>query len=457
MAVPTSTRAVALATIVTLFAGAPAWGLMRPDHALAVAVGLTAQTLCAETFISGLPPERIFHDSVAARPGLNLIAWGLRYNIDQQRREVSASWLGLARTSAVHRGPAGCQLNHGRPIAPAPILAPIAVSTTPWIKAPADTRIEAALDQAFAEPAKGAHRVRAIVIVRDGQIVGERYGPGVRSDTALPGYSLTKTAIGALTGVAVRQGRLRMDQAAPVTQWRAAGDPRATITPNALLRMTSGLDAAETHSGFDPTSRMLFLEPDMAAYAQDLPAKQAQGHAFAYQSANTLILSRILANLAGGREADALSFVRRELFAPLGMTTAVLQTDAAGTPVGSEGMLASARDWARLGQLFMDDGIHDGRRILPEGWVAYATRPTLGGPYGAGLWLARASKPTPLSIITQASLPADAFYASGDLGQRIYILPSARLVVVRLAASTGPAFGIRADMTLLGALSSASD
>lgn len=444
-----SVRILALATAGALLA-APSWALTRPDRAVSVAVGLTAQTLCAETFVSGLAPERVFRDSIAARPGLNLIAWGMRYEIDRPRREVRANWLGFARKRAIHRGLAGCQLVRGGAAPPAPILQPVTADLTPWIQNATSAKIEAALDQAFAEPSKGPRRrVRAIVIVRDGHIIGERYASGVGRDTPLPGYSLTKTAVNALAGVAVRQGRLDMQRPAPVALWRVPGDPRSAITPDQLLRMTSGLAAAETHSGLDPTSRMLFLEPDMAQYAQSLPLKVSPGKSFAYQSANTLILSRILADLAGGSEADALNFARRELFAPLGMGTAILQTDEKGTPVGSEGMLASARDWARLGQLFLNGGESNGRRILPENWIRYSTSPTLGGPYGVGLWLTHAATPTPQSSVTEAALPADAFYASGDLGQRIYVVPSAHLVVVRLGASDGPGFGLRADMQLL--------
>lgn len=445
-------RLVALATAGAVLA-APTWALTQPNHAVSVAVALTAQTLCAETYISGLAPARVFRDSIAARPGLNLIAWGMRYTIDRPRGEVRASWLGFARTRAVLRGPAGCQIVRGVVVSPAPVLQPITADLTSWVRDPASAQIEAALDQAFAEPSKGPRRrVRAIVIVRNGHIVGERYAPDVGPDTPLPGYSLTKTAVNALAGIAVRLGRLDMQRPAPVAQWRVEGDPRSKTTPDQLLRMTSGLAAAETHSGFDPTSRMLFLEPDMARYAQSLPLKEPSGKSFAYQSANTLILSRILADLAGGTEADALNFAKRELFAPLGMKTAILQTDEAGTPVGSEGMLASARDWARLGQLFLSGGEVSGRRVLPENWVDYSTSPTLGGPYGAGLWLPRGATATPQSSITEAALPADAFYASGDLGQRIYVVPSAHLVVVRLGASDGPGFGLRPDMQLLQTL-----
>ena len=399
--------------------------------------------------MSGLPAEPAFRTSIATRPGLDLIAWGIRYQIDKPNHQVLANWLGFGKARAVYRGGAGCQLNVGV-AAPPPLLIPLTTGPPAWVETPRDPRIEAALTEAFTEHTTGSRRqVRAIVIIRDGQIIGERYAAGVGIETPLPGYSLTKTAISALAGIAVREGRLKMDQPAIVSSWTENGDVRATITPDELLRMTSGLDAAETHSGFDPTSRMLFSETDMARYAASLPIKDPPGQHFEYQSPNTLILSRIIADQAGGTEAAALNFARRELFAPLGMATAVLQTDPTGTPAGSQGMLASARDWARLGQLLLNGGAVNGRQILPTTWVAYMTRSTLGLPYGAGVWLSQSAIDIPQSVLTRQVLPANAFYSSGDLGQRIYIIPSARLVVVRLGASSGPDFGLRADMELM--------
>lgn len=442
--------------------GAPAWSLTRPDRALRVATGLAAETLCAEVFVSGLDPDRVFADSVASRSGLNLLAWGMRRELDRAQGEVRISWLGLQPSRAVFRGLAGCQLvGPGARVAPPPVLQPLASADLPAIAGPglvgpADAAIAKALDAAFAEPAKGApRRVRAIVVVHEGRVIAERYAAGVGPDTPLPGYSLTKTALNALSDVMSAKGRLDMRAPAPVAAWRGAGDPRAAITPEQLLRMTSGLDAAETHSGFDPTSRMLYVEPDMAGFAATLPLKAPPGTSFAYQSPNSLILGRVIADLAGGGEAGVLNFARGELFGPLGMTTAVLPTDAAGTPMVSAGMLASARDWAKLGMLFLNDGMAGERRILPPGWVAWSSSQTLDRGYGAGLWLNNGSAAEPQMPLTRAGMPPDAVYGSGDLGQRLYIVPSQRLVVVRLAASSPPDFGLRGDMEMMRGLTAA--
>jgi hypothetical protein len=209
-----------------------------------------------------------------------------------------------------------------------------------------------------------------------------------------------------------------------VPAWRDADDPRRAITVDHLLRMTSGLALAETHSGFDPLSQMLFLERDMAGYAERAPLEARPGTRFAYTGGSTLILSRIIRDAVGGRAEDVLRFARRELFHPLDMRGVTFEVDAAGTPIGSTYVLAPARDWARFGLLFLNGGVARGRRILPEGWVSYSSSRTLSTNHAAGFWLPR-----------NPGWPRDSFYASGMLGQNVVVVPSERLVIVRFGAT----------------------
>lgn len=438
-------------------AAAPAWAFFRPDRALQVATGITARTLCSETFISGLNPARVYSESLKPRGGFGLLGPWLHYRVNPQAKEVHADWGGLFHSRAVYRGAAGCQLWQGegdvssppalKPFDAAPDLPEIA---GPTLVAPSDPALVRALDRVFAEPASGRPRnVRAVVIVKDGRVVAERYAPGIGIDTPLFGYSMTKTVTSALVGVLVRDGQLRVDAPAPVSAWRGAGDPRGAITVDNLLRMDSGLAAEETGSGFDPTSRMLYAEPDMADFAARSKLKHAPGAVWEYQSPNTLLLSKIIKDAVGGKEADALNFARTVLFGPLGMRTAVFETDAAGTPVGSQSLLASARDWAKFGQLYLNDGMAGERRILPVGWVAAARRSTLGSEYGAGLWINTSTSKNALARVTRDGMPSDAYYASGDLGQRIYILPGQKLVIVRMGATHQPGFDIQGDLRLI--------
>jgi CubicO group peptidase (beta-lactamase class C family) len=450
--------------VLVITAGIVAAAYFRPDRALQVATGITARTLCSETFISGLDPARVYAESVRPRGGFGVLEHWLHYRVDREAKEVHADLARQFRSRAVYRGAAGCQLWPGEGSPPAaPALAPIDAAPDlpeiagPELVVPSDPALVSALDEMFAEPSGGPPRhVRAVVILKDGRVIAERYATGIGVDTPLFGYSMTKAVTSSLVGVLVGDGRLKLDGPAPVPAWRAAGDPRSAITVDNLLRMDSGLAAEETGSGFDPTSRMLYAEQDMAGFAAGLSLKHPPGTVWEYQSPNTLLLSKIIKDTVGGQEADTLNFARSALFEPLGMRSAVFETDAAGTPVGSQSLLASARDWAKFGQLFLNDGVAGGRRILPEGWVASAHRSTLGSEYGAGFWINDSASKSALARVTRGGMPAEAYFASGDLGQRIYILPTQKLVIVRMGATHQPGYDIKGDLRLIHAVMAAT-
>ena len=244
-----------------------------------------------------------------------------------------------------------------------PVLPEIA---GPAVVEPADPALKAALDHAFEEPAAPPYRrTRAVVVVRDGKVIAERYAAGIGVDTQLIGFSLTKSVTNALIGVMTQQGLTSPSLPAPIPEWRSATDPRREIEIEHLMRMTTGLDLDETNSGFDPTSRM-YLEDDSAAYAVKAKMIAPLGTRFAYSSPTTQILARVVRDATGGPE-QSLAFAWRELFNPLGMRNVTMEFDAAGTIQGSTWMLASARDWAKLGLLYLNDGIVGGKRILHRG------------------------------------------------------------------------------------------
>jgi CubicO group peptidase (beta-lactamase class C family) len=428
----------------------------RPDRALKVATGVVASTLCSEVFVSSQDPDQVYAQALLPTPGLQLLARRMHYTVDRAQKEVRTDWAGFFASRSVDRGTAGCRLLPAdAPVPPPPALAPIAAAALlpdlagPGLVVPADPALAAALDHVFAEPDAGPPLwVKAVVVVKDGRVIAERYAPGIGADTPLLGYSASKTAINALVGILVNQGKLQVEAPAPVAAWAEPTDARHAITIDNLLRMTSGLAAEETDDGFDPTSRMLFIEPDMAGFAEQAALKRPPGTVWEYESPNTLILSRIVKDAVGGSEADVLNFARRDLFGPLGMQSAVFETDATGTPVGSTNMLASARDWAKLGLLYLNDGVVGGQRLLPAGWVAYSRRSTLGTSYGAGLWTNDGTSEGAQGRIA-AGMPADSFYASGRLGQRVYVMPSQQLVIVRLGISQQPGFGLDGDLRLI--------
>jgi hypothetical protein len=447
-----------LAPVLLLAAGAPLAACDSLHSAAGVSAGFVSHQLCSGVFVSGQDPELYYRQAIA--PTASVVAPLISHKLDLDRREASASFAGLVtRTAAYHPG-LGCGLVRGAPPAavaappPAPALLPPIAG--PDVVEPQDSRLRAALDRAFAETDHAPHRwTKAVVIVHDGQVIAERYAPGYGVDTPILGWSMTKSVTNALIGVLVRQGRLSLDGPAPVAAWSAPGDPRHAISIDALMRMTSGLDIGQSldaslGTAFDPTGRMVFDETDMAGFAERARLGAAPGTSWTYTNGDTLLLSRMIRDQAGGDAAHVVAFAHRELFDKLGMTQVTLEFDGVGTPIGASHMWASARDWARFGMLYLDDGVVGGERILPQGWADYSARLTPGSEtygYGAGFWTNRGDS-AGARIRTAGGMPADAFMARGNEGQYVVIVPSARLVIVRL----GMAYTPREDMPAVARL-----
>jgi CubicO group peptidase (beta-lactamase class C family) len=433
------TRSIWLAFAVLVIAVACGVWLYRPDRALKIGTASISQTICDEVFISGLDADRVFAEEIQPQRGLRRLLRRLRYTVDPARRRVTTTWAGRFASVATYRDGYGCTQGDADALGIAPeFTSPVLANDPPMPVTPLDSKLSEALDRAFAErPQPPYRRVRAIVVARDGEIIAERYAQGIGPNTPLLSYSVSKSVINALVGILVRQGKLDVNASVPVTAWNSPSDPRHAITLDQLLRMTSGLNLEESDSGFDPVSRMLFIEPDMAAYAETAKLIAKPGQTWEYTSGNTLIVSAIVRDAVGGHAADVLRFAHRELFDPVGMQHVTVEFDDAGTPIGSTRILASARDWARFGQLYLNDGVVEGKRILPEGWVSYSTKPTLDSPYGSGFWV-NAGQHEDARGRVQAGMPVDSYFASGLFGQRVVIVPSQRLVIVRFGATIDP-------------------
>ena len=424
----------------------------RPDRAIRVATGSVAHNVCSKTFVSGLDPQTVFAETTD-RAGVRRLRWGLRYHLDRTAQTVDASLAGLFNNRAAFHDGFGCVLLRG-PNEPyllksdlaalkvpksSPLLTEIA---GPTLVEPSDPALKAALDHAFEEPAAPPfRRTKAVVVLHNGTVIAERYADGIGIDTPLLGFSMTKSVVNALIGILTQQGLVTPSMPAPIPEWRAATDPRHEIEVEHLMRMTSGLALDETNSGFDPSSQMLYLHNDMAGFAVQAAIIAPPGTRWAYSSPTTLLLARIVRDAVGGPE-QTLAFAWRELFNPLGMRTVTLEFDGAGTLQGSTYMLASARDWARFGLLYLNDGVVGGKRILHEDWVDFSAAATLDTDYGAGFWTNRSEHEDAKGRV-RLGIPRDAFFASGDLGQRIVIMPSQHLVVVRLGDSVDPTGDIR--------------
>jgi CubicO group peptidase (beta-lactamase class C family) len=310
------------------------------------------------------------------------------------------------------------------PLPPQPV-------TTPWPTAqwPRGT-LEPALQREVERHAHGIFELSpaqgvtyALLVVKSGRIVYERYAAGASAMYLQYSWSMAKSITQALAGILVRDGRLDLHAPAAVPEWQSPGDPRRAITLDQLLRMSSGLAFTEDYVDGEVSDviRMLTGEGrhDMGAFAAAKPLAHAPGTAWSYASGTTNIVCRILRDAIGNGATGMLDFMRRELFEPIGMATPLPKFDTSGTFVGSSYCLAIPQDFARFGLLYLRDGVWDGRRILPAGWVDYARTPTYADAtqaYGAHWWL-MPGKPW--------------FMASGYDGQRILVAPERDALIVR--------------------------
>ncbi|MEO8524456.1 MAG: serine hydrolase [Caldimonas sp.] len=313
--------------------------------------------------------------------------------------------------------------------------------TQVWPRADLDPRVdrdalEQLLERAFgdAEP-DDLERTNAVVIVQRGAIVAERYRADVDPDRAFISWSMAKSITSCLIGILVRDGRVDVSQPIAVKEW-PAGDPRRRITIDQMLRMVDGLRFREAEPLGDGSVRyyaadesdvipMLFGigKDDVAAFAATLPCQAEPEARWNYNSGASNLLARLVRERLGTDEAGMRAFMQSELFERIGMRTADPRFDAAGNFIGSSSCYCSARDFARFGYLYLRDGIWDGERILPAGWVDYSRTPSpqSDGIYGAHFWVV----PGSLGL----------FYCSGAFGQRILISPKLDLVVVRLGVT----------------------
>ncbi|MCA8256647.1 beta-lactamase family protein [Burkholderia sp. AU31624] len=417
--------------------------------ALPAATGYASHYLCVRALAGGDGDARaLFAREVKPiNPLFNFVT----YRIDRARQTVEAAGLGVLRsTVALYRPGLGCT------IAPAGAIdalradgrglaLPPAVADAGYVDhygnaddvAPADPlpALSAVLDRAMAEPSPASLRNTLAVVVRqDGKLVGERYAPGVTADTPLLGWSMTKSVTALLAGVLARDGKLTLTQDHLLDDWAQPGDPRQAIQLRNLLQWTSGLDYQEGYLPGSDTTKMLYQSTDMARFVASRPLKVAPGREVDYQSGGSVLVAKIVARAISPRPLDIVPFARARLFEPLGIRTAMMEPDASGTLVGGSYMLASARDWSKLGQLILQQGVWRGTRIVEPDWVRFMATPQAArhdGRLGAHLWLnagVGAARRFP-------SLPADLMMMDGFNHQLVVIVPSCRAVITRLGAT----------------------
>jgi CubicO group peptidase (beta-lactamase class C family) len=407
---------------------------------LNVGTAYQAKQFCSGVFISQRSPESIFdRDVLAEIRGLSAleqsIVKSIEVNIDRPRQSTTASIFGLAKHQAIFRSGLGCTLvidtSETELRSQAKLLNLTPQQDRRWLPRKT-TQISAEINQKQLTAAMDwifspQHNSRAVVVVHKGQIVAERYAPGFSAQMPLHGWSMTKSVMNALVGILVKEGKLSLTDKNLMPEWNNPGDRRSQITLDLMLRMSSGLQFDENEGNpLGNLIQMLYGQSNVAAYAADRPLEADPGTKWQYASGTSNIISRIIRNAVGGSDADYLTFPRRALFDRLGMSSAVIEPDASGTFIGSAFMYATARDWARFGLLYLQDGVWEGQRILPAGWVKYSRTPTPTAPeknYGAHFWLMNVSTPSGHSEIMTAQ---------GFQDQYTAIIPSHQLVIVHL-------------------------
>jgi CubicO group peptidase (beta-lactamase class C family) len=430
-----------LAAVILLSAGAYGINYLRDIEA--IAAGYVSQTLCTNVLMLGRDQAEVEAKDLSAKQ--NEIATS---TVKDGRVETTTRIGPVSNTtSSVYRPGLGCSILAGRKLEDV-----LAVSmdehtesqpaSRTWPAVNADVpgvdreKLDSVTYGAFTENTDDIYKAkntRAVLVHYKGNLIAERYAEGFDGDTPLRGMSMTKSATATVIGILVGQGRLDIHAPAPIDGWSELDDGRSRVTTHHLLTMTAGFDYQEKNGESAPRGllvNMLYAVPDSPGFAAQTPLRGEPGNSWAYQTVHSVLLQQVARNVIAD-DQQYYRFAQRYLFDKLGMGNSFFQADAAGNFIGGASMYASARDWMKLGLLYLNDGVHQDERILPEGWVEYATtasEPSLQTrAYGAQIWL---NTPAPHQLFP--GMPEDAYAFQGHFGQYVIVVPSLELVVVRM-------------------------
>ena len=417
-----------LRIVLAVLAAALLGGCLYLNSLLPIITGYAAKNLASDVFVSGREPA----DVEALDLHFSFIKF-TRNKVDFENKTVTSRFL-WGKSVAAYRDGYGVTLLRGKKAAEFQAekypLAPEAEG--PDCLEPGDS----ALTERLAPIAKALvddHAYNgtpfAFVVLHEGKVVAERYREGLTARTRLLSWSMAKSFTNALAGVMAGDGMVDIYAPTGIPEWQ--GDERAAITLNDLMQMQSGLEWNEDYGNRSDVNLMLHREKDMGLYAIDKPLEHKPGTFWYYSSGSTNIVMRYLRGKFAS-DTEFLTYLRERLFAPLGIRNAVFEPDMSGTPVGSSYLYITAREFASFGQLYLDDGVFQGQRILPEGWVEYTATPASDSKdgYGSFFWLNK-DKFWP-------DIPEDMFNCQGHDGQEVFIIPSKDLVVVVLGYSPKP-------------------
>lgn len=405
--------------------------------------GYGAKNMCSAVYLQHRDANDIIKEDLAGFP----LSLGT-FELDEKDSSVTGSVWGLAKRKAIFRSNIGATLVNDFTeeqiraqhfsIPPKPVVNMDSIAW-PYGNRVTDSipsfinkvKLTAAIDSVMAATNDGKPAyTRGVLVLYDGKIIAERYATGFDQSTVMLGWSISKSLVGAMIGILVKQGKLNINAPAPVEEWK--GTEKEKITIKNLLQQSTGLDYVEEYDRPSDVTKMLFSKGDMAAYTANRPLEHEPGTVFNYTSGNSNILSRIIRKTAG--ENDYPAFPYRELFYKINAYSFMLEPDASGTYIGSSYSYGTVRDFARFGLLYYNNGAWNGEQVLPANWVFDSRQPCTANKYhryGYQFWLNGLDE----NDTTQRKfpdLPADLFYCNGFGGQFVLIIPSEKLIVVRM-------------------------
>ncbi len=424
---------------------------------LSLGAAAYAKILCSALFVSGRDEAEARRNSAyfltpeSDRAHVTTV-------VDRDRRIVRATVRGLVTRSAGFYGDQGCVIHpEGTEsvfFAPTPVRTTLpdarsqawpmgdVVPDAPWPAEFDKAATDAAVGVAFSDPEA---LTAGMLVLHKGRIVAERYDQGVNADTQLESWSMGKSLTATLVGLLIQQGALALDAPAPVAAWQRAGDPRRAITVSHLLRMSSGLhctspgdpDYAPARDGYPAHALVYTGAIDVFRFSTSRPLQFTPGTEGRYRNCDPLTLGAIVRQLVEARGEEYLTWPQRALFDRIGIRRQVLEPDPYGNFVLSGYDYGTVRNWARLGLLYAQDGVWQGTRLLPEGFARFVSTPAPGWAtprYGGLFWV---------NGTNELDAPPDAYWMAGAGGQRVIVIPSRDLVIVRLGHMRGDTVGMK--------------
>ncbi|TCL08721.1 CubicO group peptidase (beta-lactamase class C family) [Shimia isoporae] len=405
------------------FAGLVVFLFVSPPALLKVGTNYSAKIVCSNVFIANRDAQEVLTVDVQA-PGHPLLKH-ISVDVDAEAQRVEARvFRFFAPAVSQYRSGLGCTNVHDADLSSAKLESLPDAGPGVWPVGNDVTPIDnAALSDALSDPDLLGEGARAVVVVKNGRVVGEAYAEGFDETTPLLGWSMTKTVTASIIGALVQNGDMTVEDTLENTYPEWAQDGRNAVQVGDMLAMASGLDWNEDYGNVSDVTQMLYLNDDMAGFAANRDLASEVGTAFNYSSGTSTMLSRVWQDHL---DDDGLSYPQEALFGPLGMTSAIMETDALDTYVGSSYMYATARDWARFGQFLLQKGVWNGQQILPVGYVDWMFEPVAVSEdvYGKGhLWID--------STENQGQFEGSVWLLGHD-GQSVGVFPKRDIVIVRL-------------------------